>query len=205
MTAVARDPERGALSGAHQVPTNVVDEGSCIAAVASHVARFDRLDLLVNAAGVGFGGPFEQASTRSFDLQFAVNVRGLFLVCRSAIPHLRASRGLVVNVASITGVAPQPGLAVYGATKHAVRGLSGAMQAELRDAGVRVTTLCPGFVDTPMTDFVKGEVPGDEMIRPADCVAAVRFLLALSPACRIPEIVIDGPTIPDLARSSAVG
>jgi 3-oxoacyl-[acyl-carrier protein] reductase len=199
VTAVARDPARGELAGAHEVAADVSDEQACIAAVAAHAARFGRLDLLVNAAGVGVGGPVEGSRTRSFDLQFAVNVRGLYVICREAIPLLRASRGLVVNVASITGVHPQPGLAVYGATKHAVRGLSGALQAELRDDGVRITALCPGFVDTPMTDFVKRSVPATSMIQPADCVAAVRFLLTLSPACLVPEIIIDGPQIPDLS------
>jgi NAD(P)-dependent dehydrogenase (short-subunit alcohol dehydrogenase family) len=198
VTAVARDPARGGLAGAHEVVANLADEDACVAAVAAHRERFGRLDLLVNAGGVGIGAPVEGYRTKAWDLQFAVNVRGLFVITRESIPLLRAARGRVINLSSITGLRAEPGLAAYSATKHAVVGFSRALAAELDGDGVRVTALCPGYVDTPMTDFIKDRVPADTMIQTDDCVRAVRFLLSLSPGCRVAEIAIDGPYMPDL-------
>ena len=200
VTAVSRDPSRGGLQGAHEVAANLLDEDDAVAAVAAHRDRFGTLDLLVNASGVGFGGPVERYPTKRFDLTFGVNVRGLFMVTREALPLLRATRGRIVNLASIAGLQPEPGLAVYAATKHAVVGLSRSLSEELFADGVRVTALCPGFVDTPMTDFIKEQVPAAEMVQVGDCVKAVRFLLSLSPAVKVPELVLDGPPIPNLAR-----
>jgi short-subunit dehydrogenase len=99
----------------------------------------------------------------------------------------------VINLASIAGKSPQPWLSVYAATKAAVVAYTVAMNKELAGEGIRSTALCPGFVDTDMTDFIKGSVPPEEMIRPQDIAAAVRFVLGLSPACVIPEIIIERP------------
>ncbi|MGH2839058.1 MAG: SDR family oxidoreductase [Thermoleophilaceae bacterium] len=95
---------------------------------------------------------------------------------------------MVVNTASIAGKAGQPWLAAYSATKAGVVGLSQAMHGELGKEGVQVTAFCPGFVATPMTDWVEGEVPQDEMIQPEDIAEAVRFLLRTSTNCVVPEI-----------------
>ena len=78
------------------------------------------LDVLVNSAGIGIGGNIEALAVKHIDLQLGVNLRGLVLVTRAAIPHLRQSRGLIVNLASIAGTMPTPGLSIHGATKAAV-------------------------------------------------------------------------------------
>ena len=67
------------------------------------------------------------------------------------------------------------------------------MNHELASDGIKNVALCPGFVDTPMADFVKGQIPPDQMIRTEDIAEAVRFLLRTSPACRVPEIVFERP------------
>ena len=67
------------------------------------------------------------------------------------------------------------------------------MNKELANDGIKSCALCPGFVDTPMTDFVKGMIPAEDMIRPEDIAESVRFLLTLSPGCVIPEIVFQRP------------
>jgi short-subunit dehydrogenase len=100
---------------------------------------------------------------------------------------------LVVNTASIAGKRGAPGNAVYSATKHAVVGWTNSMNGELSSRGIKSTALCPAWVDTPMTDFVKGEVPAEEMIRPEDVAESVRYLLKVSPACVIPEIMFIRP------------
>ena len=79
-------------------------------------------------------------------------------------------------------------LAAYSATKFGVVGLSQALHKELSRDGVQVTALCPGFVATPMTDWVEGQVPKDEMIQPEDIAEGIRFLLRTSRNCVIPEL-----------------
>jgi short-subunit dehydrogenase len=102
-------------------------------------------------------------------------------------------KALIVNTASVAGKSPQPWLSVYSATKAAVLAFSQSTQKEVAGAGIGVTALAPGFVDTPMTEFVKQQVPAEEMIQPDDLVAAVRFLLTTSRNCVVPEIVFLRP------------
>ena len=109
--------------------------------------------MLVNSAGIGIAGTAESLQAKHLDLQFGVNVRGLLLVTREAIPLLRASRGWIMNLASIAGTIPTPVLTVYGATKAAVIHLTRSVNAELDADGVRAIAICPGYVDTPMADF----------------------------------------------------
>src|SRR4029450_9740426 len=109
--------------------------------------------------------------TKQFDLQQSVNLRGAFLVTREALPALREARGYVVNLASIAGTIPTPGLAAYGAAKAALISLSRSLAREEADAGVRVTALCPAFVDTPMTTWT-GLGPGGPIL-PGDLSAGV--------------------------------
>jgi NAD(P)-dependent dehydrogenase (short-subunit alcohol dehydrogenase family) len=94
-----------------------------------------------------------------------------------------------VNLSSISGKTGQPWLSVYSASKAGVVAWTQAMNKELGGEGIKSVALCPAFVDTPMTDFVKGQVSADEMITTADIAASVRFLLSTSPACVVPEIV----------------
>jgi NAD(P)-dependent dehydrogenase (short-subunit alcohol dehydrogenase family) len=100
---------------------------------------------------------------------------------------------LVVNTSSISGKRGEGWLSVYSATKHAVVGWTEAMNKELGGEGIKSTALCPAFVDTPMTDFVKGQVAAEDMIRPEDIAESVRFLLKVSPACVVPEIMFVRP------------
>jgi NAD(P)-dependent dehydrogenase (short-subunit alcohol dehydrogenase family) len=192
LTLASRRPEKiesAARSlGAEAVAADVSSEDDCVRLVAAHRERFGRLDVLVNSAGVGIAGRVEDLSTKHWDLQLGVNLRGAFLVTREALPLLRESGGLVVNLASIAGTMPTPGLAAYGASKAALITLTTSLNAELEADGVRVTAICPGFVDTPMAQW-SGLDPG-EMIRPQDCAEVVRMLLRLSPHARIPEVVV---------------
>jgi NAD(P)-dependent dehydrogenase (short-subunit alcohol dehydrogenase family) len=193
LTLAARTPEKletaaGEL-GAHAVLANVGEEEDCERLVREHAERFGRLDVLVNSAGVGLGGPTEQLSTKKWDLQLDVNLRGTFVVTRAAIPLLRESRGLVVNLASIAGTLPVPGLAAYGASKAGVISLTNSMNRELEADGIRICAICPGFVDTPMAAWTG--MSNDELIQPEDCAEIVRLLLRLSPAARIPQVVVE--------------
>ncbi|HYA08680.1 MAG TPA: SDR family oxidoreductase [Gaiellaceae bacterium] len=193
LTLASRRLERveaaAAELGAAAVAVDVSSAEACERLVAGHRDRFGRLDVLVNSAGIGIAGRIEDLPARHFDLQLGVNVRGLFLVTQAAIPLLRESRGWIVNLASIAGTIPSPGLATYGATKAAVISLTRSLNEELDGDGVRAVAICPGFVDTPMAEW--SGLKGEEMIQPEDCAEIVRMLLRLSPRARIPQVVIE--------------
>jgi len=174
---------------AQAVTANVARPEECETIVAAHRERYGRLDVLVNGAGVGVAGNVEEVEPKFVALQLDVNLRGLVLVTRAAIPLLKESQGHVFNLASIAGTMRTPGLSIYGASKAAVISFTRTLNAELDADGVRATALCPGFVDTPMTAWTG--MPGDEMIQPEDCVELVRAVLRLSPRARVPEIVIE--------------
>jgi NAD(P)-dependent dehydrogenase (short-subunit alcohol dehydrogenase family) len=180
------------------VPANMADEDGIRAVVDAHRARYGRLDVLVNNAGVGIGAPADGHQTKHVDMQLDVNLRAIVLFYRECADMLKAAGGehrgaLVVNMASIAGKSGQGWLSVYSATKFAVVGYTQAMNKELAGDGVKSVAFCPGFVDTDMTEFVKGQIPAEEMIRPQDIAEAVRFLLRLSPNCVVPEIVFQRP------------
>ena len=107
----------------------------------------------------------------------------------AALPLLRESHGLIVNLASIAGTSPSAHLPVYGAAKAGVINFTTALNRGEERHGVRATALSPGFVDTPMTSWAP--VPQDRMIRPEDCAEVVRALLRLSPYARLPHVVIE--------------
>ena len=177
---------------------NMADEEAIREVVALHRDHFGRLDVLVNNAGVGMGAPAGEHQTKFVDLQLAVNLRAIVLFYRESLELLRAAgaehrNALVVNLASIAGKSPQPWLSVYSATKAAVIGYTQAMNKELNGDGIKSTAFCPGFVDTDMTEFVKESVPAEQMIRPEDIAEALRFLLRLSPAAVVPEVIFQRP------------
>jgi NAD(P)-dependent dehydrogenase (short-subunit alcohol dehydrogenase family) len=193
LTLVSRRAEKVEAAaeelGAAAFAADVGNAEECARLVAEHRERHGRLDVLVNSAGVGIAGVVEDLAPKHFDLQVGVNLRGLFLVTQAAIPLLRESRGWIVNLASLAGTLPTPGLATYGATKAAVISLTRSLNEELDGDGVRAVAICPGFVDTPMAEW--SGLEAGEMIRPEDCAEVVRMCLRLSPRARVPQVVIE--------------
>lgn len=180
------------------VVADVTSEEAVVELVAEHKRQWGRLDCLVNNAGIGIGQPVEGIRAKHFDLQVAVNLRALVVATREALPLLKTAgaehgKALIVNLASIAGVQSPPWLSIYGATKAAVIGFSKSTQKEVGEAGIAVTAIAPGFVATEMTEFVQGEIPPEKMMRPEDIAEAVSFLLAVSPNCAIPELVMARP------------
>ena len=180
------------------VAADVSSEEDIRAVVHGHRDRWGRLDVLVNNAGVGIGAPVAEIETRRLDMQLDVNLRSMVLFYRECAQMFRAAgqehrNALVVNTASMAGKSGQPWVSVYAATKFGVVGFTQAMNKELGAEGIKSCALCPGFVDTAMSDFAKESVPAEKMIRPEDLAETVRCLLRLSPACVIPEIVFQRP------------
>jgi NAD(P)-dependent dehydrogenase (short-subunit alcohol dehydrogenase family) len=207
LTVAARRPEKLAGAAAslreagrdvEEVAGNMADEADIQRVVAAHRERWGRLDVLVNNAGVGIGAAIADAQTKRIDMQLDVNLRAIILFYRECADMLRAAgavhgNALVVNMSSISGKSGQAWLSVYSATKAAVIGWTQAMNKELNGDGVKSVALCPGFVDTPMTEFAREHVSPEEMIRPEDVSESVRFLLRTSPTCVVPEIVFQRP------------
>jgi NAD(P)-dependent dehydrogenase (short-subunit alcohol dehydrogenase family) len=207
LTVSARRPQKleeavaGLRADGLQIESLAADmseEEDVVSVFKAHRAAYGRLDVLVNNAGVGIGAPMEQIQTKHLDMQLAVNLRALILGTREGLPLLREAgaehgKALIVNTASIAGKGGQAWLSIYAATKAAVINFTQSTHREAGGAGIQCTALAPGFVDTPMTEFAKEQVPGDDMIRPSDLGEAVRFLLRTSPNCHVPEIVFTRP------------
>jgi NAD(P)-dependent dehydrogenase (short-subunit alcohol dehydrogenase family) len=207
ITMAARRAEKlaGAVAGlaadgldVQAVAANVSDEAEIQKVVAAHREHYGRLDVLVNNAGVGIGAPLGDILTKHLDMQLDVNMRSIVIFYRECLELLRAAgaehrNALVVNTSSISGKRGEAWLSVYSASKHAVIGWTEAMNKELGAHGIKSTALCPAFVDTPMTDFAKGQVKAEDMIRPEDIAESVRYLLKTSPACVVPEIIFTRP------------
>lgn len=151
VVATSRDATKVAAAfpegGDRLLPTalDLHDAAAIKAAVDGAVARFGRIDVLVNNAGHGIIGALEEVSDEEVAAVFEVNIHGLLRVTRAVLPHLRQQRGgHVVNISSIGGLVGLPGYSTYNATKFAVEGLSEALAAEVNPLGIRVTVVEPG-------------------------------------------------------------
>jgi NAD(P)-dependent dehydrogenase (short-subunit alcohol dehydrogenase family) len=193
LTLAARRPEpleeAARELGALAVPANLGDADECVRVVAAHAERFGGMNVLVNSAGIGIGGPFAEQDTKRIALQLDVNLRASLVITRESLPHLRVSRGQIITLASIAGTIPTPGLAVYGATKAALIAWTSSLNREEAAHGIRATAISPGFVATRMTEWTG--LPEEEQISPDDIVALVRTVLSLSPMARVPNIVVE--------------
>jgi NAD(P)-dependent dehydrogenase (short-subunit alcohol dehydrogenase family) len=130
---------------------DVRDQDSVTAAVRTAVDAFGCLDTLVTCAGIQAYGTVADTDVETWDNVFAVNVKGVFLAARAALPQLRrSSRGAIVIVSSVQAFATQAGVAAYAASKGALNALTRSMAVDEAARGVRVNAVCPGSVDTPM-------------------------------------------------------
>ncbi|UDM52852.1 oxidoreductase [Cupriavidus sp. MP-37] len=184
VVATARNPQAvtGAV-GEHEnllaVALDVTSEAQAVAAAEAAVARFGRIDVLVNNAGYGLLGAVEEASAREVEQQFATNVFGVLAVTRAVLPQMRRQRsGHIINISSIGGYAAYPGWGVYGATKFAVEGLTEALSAELAPLGIHATVVEPGFFRTDFLDASSLVRVGTEISEYAETVGAMRTHMA---------------------------
>jgi meso-butanediol dehydrogenase/(S,S)-butanediol dehydrogenase/diacetyl reductase len=144
--------ERGRRTVA--LAADVTSKAECEMMVAATVRELGGLDILVCNAGVVSIAPVAAMDEATWDLTFAVNVKGVFLSCQAAIPTLVARGGCIINIASIAGKNGAPGLAHYCASKFAVVGFTNALAKELAPANVRVNAICPGILRTQMWEYL---------------------------------------------------
>jgi NAD(P)-dependent dehydrogenase (short-subunit alcohol dehydrogenase family) len=173
-------------------------------AVEACVARFGRLDALCNVAGILHMANTHEHGLDDWNRVLAVNLTGTFLTCRAALPHLLASRGAIVNVASTAGLRGMPWGAAYGASKGGVLALTRTLAVEYGKRGLRANTVCPGSIDTPMSSGA--EIPEDadrellarilplDHARGPESVAAMITLLASDEAAHVngEDVRVDG-------------
>jgi NAD(P)-dependent dehydrogenase (short-subunit alcohol dehydrogenase family) len=197
----ARGTGPGSATGTGLVSTaalDVRDAQGVADLVRRTAAEHGRLDLMFNNAGIAVGGMVEELLLDHWDRVIDVNLRGVVHGVHAAYPlMLGQGFGHIVNTASLAGLVPGPMLAPYAAAKHGVVGLSLALRAEAAGRGVRVSVICPGFVDTPLLGRVNPDLPQTET--GSNAVALARLTGRLYNADALAQDVLRG-----IARNRAV-
>ena len=140
-----------AVPGVELVRIDVQDEQSIIAGVNDVLAKAERIDVLINNAGVSLVGPVEATSDEEAKTLFDVNVFGVLRVIRAVLPAMRRERqGTIVNISSVLGFLPAPFMGLYASSKHALEGFSETLDHEVRSFGVRVVLIEPSFTRTKL-------------------------------------------------------
>ncbi len=171
---------------------DVQDHAAVEAMVSSVVSSVGRIDVLLNNAGLGIQGSID-LSHEDFDRVLSVNLKGAFNFLKAVVPVMKKqAEGTIINVASRAGKIGFANSGAYGASKFGLVGLSESLYRELCPLGIKVTTLCPSWVDTEMTK--DAPVPHEEMLVPDDLLKTVRWLLSLSPAAVVKDLIIECKT-----------
>ena len=175
---------------------DVTDRDRCRALPAEVIAEHDRVDLLVNNAGVAIGGTFEQVDEADFDWLMEVNFHAVVRLTRAFLPHLKSTdQARIVNVSSLFGLIAPPGQTAYSAAKFAVRGFSESLRRELEEAGstVGVTVIHPGGINTDIARNARPprHVTNEEAALIADEKDRFQKFLRMSPV-KAGEIIVEG-------------
>ncbi|MBT5435114.1 MAG: SDR family oxidoreductase [Alphaproteobacteria bacterium] len=177
-------------------PGDVASVAGCEAIVAAAAAAMGGIDVLVNSAGVGDSASLEETTEAMWDAAVDINLKGTFFCCQAALPHLRAARGNIVNLASDAGLIGEVGLSAYCASKGGVVNLTRALALELAP-DIRVNSVCPGYVDTDM-------VRRDGIEKADNPAAAEAALIDYAPLKRIAQPWEIGAAIAYLASEASV-
>src|SRR6266550_3383023 len=161
VSATTRSQSATSVTSATTV-SDVTLVADCERVVAETVERHERLDVLVNCAGVWVEGPTAQMTEEEWDRTIDVNLKGTFFACRFAIPHLERTEGCIVNLSSDAGLVGTPETAIYNASKGGVSLLTRSLGLELAPRGVRVNAVCPNDVETPMLAGQARDYGGDD-------------------------------------------
>jgi NAD(P)-dependent dehydrogenase (short-subunit alcohol dehydrogenase family) len=173
------------------VVTELTQEQSIKNLVEGTGEKLDRLDILVNCAGVTHSAALEETETADWDRCHLINSRGPFILCRQALGLLRQSpAGYIINIASVVGVKGYGLQSAYTASKHALRGMTMSLAEELRGTNVRVHLLCPGGVDTEMVQVVRPDIAKEELIKPGEIAELVVYLVTHKANAVIDELHI---------------
>jgi 3-hydroxybutyrate dehydrogenase len=168
---------------AHAVPCDVSDESSVGAMAAAAIERLGSVDILVNNAGIAPSNPVKRVTLEEWNRVLGINVTGTFLCTRAFLPGmLERSWGRIINVASVAGLRGSKYISTYCASKHAQIGFTRAVADEVADKGITVNAICPGYVDTPMTEYSVVQITQKAGVSPQE---ALEHILATSPQKRL--------------------
>jgi len=164
------------------VKVDVGNSESVTTAYAETIQHFgEEISILINNAGLGFEGDFETLDEEKWHLMFRTNVDSIFYCSRLVIPQMKSmDEGHIVNISSIAGTNGIPGMAAYCGTKHAVRGLSQSMFKELRNFGIKVSTIYPGSTNTNFFDEFSSVDSNNNMMMPQDIALTILQVLESS-------------------------
>ncbi|MFN7143724.1 MAG: SDR family oxidoreductase [Myxococcota bacterium] len=185
------------LGDAIAVQTDVRSATDCHRLVDAAVAEYDRLDVMINNAGLAIYGPVENVTEHDVDLMVDTNLKGVIHASVAAFKVMKQQRsGLILNISSIAGKLHLPNESVYGATKWAVNGFTGTLRLEAAAYDVRVTTVCPGGIDTPFWKamdyypFPEHVDPSRDFMRPEEVAESIVEVALKSERYVVPEIVM---------------
>ena len=179
------------VPGAVAIQADIRERSSVERMLAATEQRFGPVDVLVNSAGVYHYGPVAEATDENFDLVVNTNLRGIFLACRAVLPSMTGRRkGHIVNIASIAGKVGSANRALYCASKFGVVGFSQSLAEEVREAGVRVSVVCPGSTNTRFSPKETAGKSREKMLQPTDVAHAVRMLLGQESQSFISEVIM---------------
>lgn len=153
--------------------------------------RIGKLDILINAVGVGIIKPLEQLSLEDFQHTLAVNLTGTFLLLKNFLPPMKeAKKGLIINMPGVLGKSPMAGAAAYTASKYGLNGMLKSVREELKRTDIRITNIYLGGVDTPFWDEIDLRVQRDKFIQGKEAARAVWFLCQQPSSGVVSEMVI---------------
>lgn len=144
---------------------DISDEGFAKKLVTDTIEKYNQIDILVNNAGIVIPGRIDNTSSEDWDRTMEVNVRGVYLVSRFAIPHLRETQGVIINVSSAVALMGAKNRAAYTASKGALMSLTRAMAVDYMEDKIRVNCICPGTTDTPSLKERLAKLPDPEAAR----------------------------------------
>ncbi len=154
------------------------------------LGEWGSIDYLINNAGWGRKGPIVKARLEDWEQTFRVNLRAPMVLSRLVLPTLLAKgEGAIINLSSISGKTGQANSAAYSASKFGLIGFTESLYEEVRETGIKVAVILPGFVDTPLIPLNR-QLDRSKMIRPEDVAHAVYYVLTASPACCPVEITL---------------
>lgn len=180
------------------VPADLSRDADIHHLVEATLSRWGTIDYLINNAGWGKKAPIIKASVEDWDETFKVNLRAPMVLAKLVLPTMLAKNGgAIVNIGSISAKMGQANVAAYSASKFGLRGFTQSLFEEVREHGIKVCVIHPGYVDTPLIPQ-SAKLDRHKMIRPDDVARAVVFVLSSSPTCCPVEITIRPQRSPSL-------
>jgi 3-oxoacyl-[acyl-carrier protein] reductase len=173
------------------IPADLSEEADIVSLFEEIKKRYEKLDIAVHNAGVGYFEDLADFPMDKFDEIFRVNMRGTFLCCKHAMKLMIPARtGYIINVSSMQGIKGYPKQSAYAATKHGIMGMTKSLSAEAQKHNIRVSVILPGAVDTELITDARPELDRSLLIHPEDISKAVLFLLSLSGRAMVDMLVI---------------